>query len=202
MSVSLETLAARLDNLERRHRRLKIGFGGLLLVIVLMGGWTGYRALMDFWHPNTMTQRVYLFDQSPFSFTDAMYSSMGGAIMHDPQKNRYWGGIGTRRNYKTGDIEGAAVTLNNQKNHHAAMNVNERGAFLTLSDSTNVVYLGPGLYDDRQLLLELISLDGKQGLRLGLNSNQQPIFEVIREGQATSLLDPSLTTPARTTSSH
>jgi hypothetical protein len=199
MSPSLETLADRLDNLERRHRRLKMGFGGLLLVLLVFGGWTGYRALMGFWHPNTMTQRVYLFDQSPFSFTDAAYMKMGGAI-YDPPKFRYWGGIGTRRNYKTGDIEGAAVTLNNQKNHHAAMNVNERGAFLTLSDSTNVVYLGPGLYNDRQLLLELISHDGKQGLRLGLNGNQQPIFEVIREGQTTSLLDPSLTTPARTTS--
>jgi len=154
---------------------------------------------MDFWHPNTMTQGVYLFDESPFSFRDAAYLKMGG-VLYDPPNYRYWGGIRTRRNYKTGDIEGAAMSLTNRKKHSAAMNVNDRGAFLTLSDSANVVYLGPGLYDDRQLLLELISRDGKQGLRLGLNGNQQPIFEVIREGETTSLLDPSLTTPARTTS--
>lgn len=197
MSASFEILAARLDTLERKHRRLKISFGGLLLVLFLFGGWTGYQALMDFWHPNTMTQRVSLYDRSPFSFTDVMCLHRGGAIVQEPDKHRYWGGIGTRRNYKTGEIEGAAVSLTNRQKHSAAMNVNDRGAFLTLSDSSNAVFLGPGLYDDRQLLLELISHDGKQGLRLGLNGNQQPIFEVIREGETTSLLDPSLTTPTR-----
>lgn len=48
MSASLATLATRLNNLEHKYRRLKIGFGGLLLVTLLLGGRTSYQTLMVF----------------------------------------------------------------------------------------------------------------------------------------------------------
>ena len=184
---SLETLTVRVEKIERQNHRLKRVVFVLGVLFVASAGWAGYRAIAGLWRPGTMTQGVTLYSGNPFSFGEMATLAMGGAVIMDSTRG-FRGGISA---HPREDYTGLYFT--NERRHRAGLSVSERGAFLILQDSTNAVYLGPGLYDDHQLLLELVSQDGRQGIRLGLDSNQQPLFQVIRDGQATSFLEEATT---------
>ena len=183
-SPTLDDLAARLGKVERQNRRLKrfgVVFFGLFLVLA---SWTGYQNIADVWHPGTMTQGVSLYSGKPFSFAEMTKLAMGGAVMMDGDRG-FRGSIGT---FKGDHKDYTGLYFKNDEQYKAFLSVSERGAFLQLEDSTNAVFLGPGLYDNGQLLLELVSQDGRHGIRLGLDGNQQPLFEVIQDGETASLL--------------
>ena len=189
---SLETLAARIEKIERQNRRLKRGVIVLVVLFVSLAGWAGYRSIVDIWTPHTMTQGLVLYQDKPFTFGEMTSLAMGGAVYIDTT-DALRGTIGVQPGK---DYTGLYFT--NKSEHGAGLSVSERGATLTLSDATKGVYLGPGLYDDQLLLLELISHDGRQGIRLGLDGNQQPLFEVIQDGQSTSFLEAATATGATT----
>ncbi|MDX1547843.1 MAG: hypothetical protein R3247_12685 [Rhodothermales bacterium] len=178
-----DALAARLDALERRHRRLRRACLVLALLLAVLAAGDGYALLRLGWHPGVATRNVQLFKQAPFTPSQAMESLLGRHVSIEPE---FWpmGSLGM--NYR-GD--GAGLHLWNRQHRAAGLSISPRGAFLSLTDSTRAVYLGPGLYDDDQLLLELITKDGQQGLRLGLDALQRPVFDVIRDGMTVSLLD-------------
>jgi hypothetical protein len=61
-------------------------------------------------------------------------------------------------------------------------------------DRSMLALLGPsriaGLMNEGdQAVLVLTSEDMQQGLRLGLDADDQPFFDVIRDGEVTSLLE-------------
>ena len=180
---SLEILAARIEKIERQNRRLRRVVIALGVLFVASVGWAGYRSIVDVWRPGTMTQGLTLYQGKPFSFGEMTTLAMGGAVIMDSTRG-FRGTIGAHRGK---DYTGLYLT--NEHRHSAGLSVSKKGAFLSLQDATNAVYLGPGLYDDHQLLLELVSQDGRQGIRLGLDGNQQPLFQVIRDGQTTSFLE-------------
>ena len=153
----------------------------------MLVGWNSYHFVMQWWKPGLWTQRVTFFERQPVTFGETLKLIAVGHLVHDGDGPRFWAGgrIGTERTQET-----AGVSFYNSAKHAAGFDVSPRGASLALSDSTRAIYLGTGLYDDRQLLLELITRDNQQGIRLGLDARQQPVFQVIRDGVATSLLDP------------
>ena len=187
-SPTLDEFAARLEKVERQNRRLKrfgVVFFGLF---TLLAGWMSYQHIVDIWRPGTITQGISLYRGKPFSFAEMTKLAMGGAVIIDGDRG-FRGNIGTHKaDYRGHKTDYTGLYFINDDRNKAFLSVSERGAFLRLEDSTNAVFLGPGLYDDRQLLLELISQDGRQGIRLGLDGDQQPLFEVIQDGEAVSLL--------------
>lgn len=178
-----DALAARLDALERRHRRLRRACLALALMLAALLAGNGYELLRLGWQPGVATRNVQLFKQAPLTPSQALESLLGRHVSVEPE---FWpmGSLGM--NYR-GD--GAGLHLWNRQHRAAGLFISPRGAFLSLTDSTRAVYLGPGLYDDDQLLLELVTKDGQQGLRLGLDALQRPILDVIRDGVTVSLLD-------------
>ena len=186
-SPTLDDLAARLEKVERQNRRLKrFGVVSLALFLLLVGV-LSYQGLINIWRPGTFTQSISLYNGKPLSFAEMTRLALGGAVIMDDDRG-FRGNIGTHKSddgNRTTDYTGLYFV--NDEWHEAFLSVSERGALLRLEDSTNAVFLGPGLYDG-QPLLELISQDGQQGIRLGLDGNQQPLFEVIRDGEAASLL--------------
>lgn len=186
---TLDELATRLDKVERQNRRLKrfsVVFFGLFL---LLAGWTSYRNTVDTWRPGMWTQGINLYNGKPFSFGELVgFAAKGSFTLEDDRGFR--GNIGSRQkiDHMGRQIDYTGLFFTNEQRNRAFLSVSGRGAFLQLEDSTNAVYLGPGLYDDGRLLLELISQDGRQGIRLGLDGDQQPLFEVIQDGEAASLL--------------
>ena len=178
---SLETLAARIEKVERQNRRLKRGVIVLVVLFVSLAGWAGYRSIVGIWTPHTMTQGLVLYQDKPFTFGEMTTLAMGRAVYMDTT-DALRGTIGVQPGK---DYTGLYFT--NKSQHGAGLSVSEQGA-----------YLGPGLYDDGQLLLELISHDGRQGIRLGLDGNEQPLFEVIQDGQSTSFLEAATTAGSMT----
>ena len=192
---TLDALATRLALVERQNRRLKRFLGAFCILALLAIGWLGYHTILNPWVPGMWTQGIHFYNGQPLSFGEIVELTAKGSFTLDDNRG-FRGGISSNMkvDHMGREVDYTGLFLTNDHRNRAFLSVSGRGAFLQLEDAKNAVYLGPGMYDDGQLLLELVSQDGEQGLRLGLNSDQEPIFEVIREGKAASVLDGSAST--------
>lgn len=180
----LDALVARLEALERAQRRWRWGGSMLAVLVLLLGAWVAYNGLTEHWTPGVMTGNVMFLAEEPFSAGDAAYMKLTGAAGSIDNMSDFYGGVGVDRRR-----DAANLFLRNEQRDLARLGVGQQGASLVLADSAHAVYLGTRMYDGSQLLLELVTRDNRNGVRLGLDAAQQPVFEVIRDGMATSLLD-------------
>ena len=172
--LSLADLAARLHRLERRHRRLRWTAGCLIAALTLGLVGIHLKSFFDHTRPAFTTQHLNLFAG------DVDASALSGFSI-DPTHLR--GGIGLNHDQKHAGL--LFLGAGEQVVH---LGTDDFGPSLQLMDSTSRVVLGP--QHQGAAMLEFASADGRYALRLGLDVETGPVFEVARDGVTTSLLTP------------
>ena len=183
IAPTLETLAERLEKLERQNRRLKrlMLLGGFFLVLVVGG--LGYQVLNTTWQSEIQMGNMVLHGGgTPLSLGERVQLATGGLISTD-REDRLRGSIGVRRKY-------AGVSFDNRKQRKwVELGIGEEVASMSFGDSTRVASLIHSYVENGEMVLDFHTLDWQQGIRIGLDANQQPLFEVVQDGVPMSLLD-------------
>ncbi len=176
-------VSERISALERANRRLSV----LVILVSLAGflsvGWLMYRQSTDFVDENRWARNVmfYTGDEALFSPRDRLDLAMGRTFT--------WSGSSPLRGHigASANRETAGARFYDTNGRMANLSVSEAGgSVLHLSQDGRHAFLGTDMYDG-QLLLELVSADGQQGVRLGLGADDKPVLEVIRDGEVQPL---------------
>lgn len=190
----LQALHTRLQSLERANRRLTI----LLSVVVVAGfvgmGWLLFATTTDFVDENRFARTVMF-----YSGDDALLSQREKFDMVRGWPITWSSGTPIRGHIGAHpDGTQAGAQFYDTAHRYAQLNVSEAGgSTLHLRDEGRAAFLGTNLYDG-QLLLELLSADGRHGVRLGLTADDEPVFDIIRQGVAQSMVASSGVDPSGT----
>jgi hypothetical protein len=144
----------------------------LLMLVLLLGGWTLYSDVFYSWRTGTNAAKLQLWSDAHLTLPD-MDDGTEGIIPYA------W----LSRDAVSGRVEFTQT--------HDPKRVNR---LVAADNETMLSLLGPsrivGLANaGDHAVLVLTSEDMQQGLRLGLDADDQPFFDVIRDGEVTSLLE-------------
>ncbi|NBC02001.1 MAG: hypothetical protein GVY15_14225 [Bacteroidetes bacterium] len=194
MSSSTPDLQARLSRLERANRRLT----WMLSVVAVLGllgiGWLLFDSATDVVDDNRFVRNVmfYAGDDALFSPREKLDLVRGWPAT--------WSSGTPIRGHMGAHPDGtqAGAQFYDAAHRYAQLTVSETGgSVLHLRDDGRSAFLGTNLYDG-QLLLELLSADGQQGVRLGLTADDEPVLDIIRQGVAQSMVASSGVDPSGT----
>ena len=183
----LQTLHTRLQSLERANRRLTV----LLSVVGVAGvvgiGWLLFNSTIDFVDENRFARQVMFYsgDDALLSPREKFDMVRGWPIT--------WGSGSPIRGHLGAHPDGtqAGAQFYDAAHRYAQLAISDTGgSFLHLRDDGRAAFLGTNLHDG-QLLLELLSADGQQGVRLGLTADDEPVLEIVRHGVAQPVVDTS-----------
>lgn len=189
----LQTLHTRLQSLERANRRLTV----LLSVVVVAGfvgmGWLLFATTTDFVDENRFARQMMF-----YSGDDALLSQREKIDMVRGWPITWSSGTPIRGHIGAHpDGTQAGAQFYDTAHRYAQLNVSGAGgSTLHLRDNGRTALLSTNVYDG-QLLLELLSADGQQGVRLGLTADDEPVFDIIRGGVAQPVVDGGGRDPAR-----
>lgn len=179
----LHDLTERLVRLERKHRRLRALSGLLAVAVLLLAGWQVHRSLTAHMSPGLFTEGVVFWED--IEQRPSVMETVRWMTGRPPSPGRLVGGIG-----RAVHPDHAGVFFFGDDEQQAWLRTGQHGPYVHLKDSIAAIHLGTNLYTEGRTMLEFVSRDGTQALRLGLDARQEPVIEIVRNGEATSLLHP------------